>query len=201
MATGLRLEQRLGQSLVMTPQLQQAIKLLQLSNLELQDYVEQELEKNPLLEAAQVDGESQEPTADAPFEADDAADGDPEPVSDSAELATSDKMASENAAPLDADYENVYDADRPAAPAPANGDAVAYGAGGRSDFESMDSMESAVTRPKSLREHIEEQMAVATADASERMIAFPAHHWGHVDWRLLWKFPRLSPIWFRTPSS
>ena len=51
MAIGPRLEQRLGQSLVMTPQLRQAIKLLQLSNLELIEFVEQELEKTPLLEA------------------------------------------------------------------------------------------------------------------------------------------------------
>ncbi len=50
MAISQRLEIRQGQSLVMTPQLQQAIKLLQLSNLELADYVEQELERNPLLE-------------------------------------------------------------------------------------------------------------------------------------------------------
>src|SRR5882762_3894002 len=50
MALGQRLEIRQGQSLVMTPQLQQAIKLLQLSNLELNEYCEQELEKNPLLE-------------------------------------------------------------------------------------------------------------------------------------------------------
>ena len=41
---------RQGQSLVMTPQLQQAIKLLQLSNLELTEYVDTELERNPLLE-------------------------------------------------------------------------------------------------------------------------------------------------------
>src|ERR1700735_1753696 len=47
---GQRLEIRQGQSLVMTPQLQQAIKLLQLSNMELAEYCEQELEKNPLLE-------------------------------------------------------------------------------------------------------------------------------------------------------
>ena len=40
MAIGPRLEQRLGQSLVMTPQLRQAIKLLQLSNLELGEFVE-----------------------------------------------------------------------------------------------------------------------------------------------------------------
>ena len=50
MALTQRLEISQGQSLVMTPQLQQAIKLLQLSNLELADYVEQELERNPLLE-------------------------------------------------------------------------------------------------------------------------------------------------------
>ena len=50
MAITPRLEQRLGQSLVMTPQLQQAIKLLQLSNLELTTFVEGELETNPLLE-------------------------------------------------------------------------------------------------------------------------------------------------------
>ena len=45
MALAQRLELRQGQSLVMTPQLQQAIKLLQLSNLELADYVEAELER------------------------------------------------------------------------------------------------------------------------------------------------------------
>jgi RNA polymerase sigma-54 factor len=50
MALTQRLEIRQGQSLVMTPQLQQAIKLLQLSNIELTQYVEQELERNPLLE-------------------------------------------------------------------------------------------------------------------------------------------------------
>ena len=45
-----RLDLRQSQSLVMTPQLQQAIKLLQLSNLELTAFIEQELESNPLLE-------------------------------------------------------------------------------------------------------------------------------------------------------
>src|ERR1700742_767874 len=50
MGIGQRLEIRQGQSLVMTPQLQQAIKLLQLSNIELAEYCEAELEKNPLLE-------------------------------------------------------------------------------------------------------------------------------------------------------
>ena len=45
-----KLELRQGQQLVMTPQLQQAIRLLQLSNIELGLFVETELERNPLLE-------------------------------------------------------------------------------------------------------------------------------------------------------
>src|SRR3546814_19987125 len=63
MAIGPRLEMRQGQSLVMTPQLQQAIKLLQLSNLELGEYVEQELEKNPLLEASAAEPGAERPHA------------------------------------------------------------------------------------------------------------------------------------------
>src|SRR5579872_5923724 len=50
MALTQRLEFRQSQSLVMTPQLMQAIKLLQLSNLDLSAFVEEELERNPLLE-------------------------------------------------------------------------------------------------------------------------------------------------------
>jgi RNA polymerase sigma-54 factor len=50
MAVRQRMDLRQTQSLVMTPQLQQAIKLLELSNQELAAYVEQEIEQNPLLE-------------------------------------------------------------------------------------------------------------------------------------------------------
>ncbi|GAW41403.1 RNA polymerase sigma-54 factor 2 [Brevundimonas sp. SH203] len=57
---GQRLEVRQGQGLVITPQLQQAIKLLQLSNLELDDFVEQELERNPLLQREEPEGETPE---------------------------------------------------------------------------------------------------------------------------------------------
>ena len=53
MAITAKLELRQAHSLVMTPQLQQAIKLLQLSNLELAAFVEAELERNPLLERAE----------------------------------------------------------------------------------------------------------------------------------------------------
>ena len=55
MALTPRLAMRQSQSLVMTPQLQQAIKLLQLSNLELSEYIETELEKNPMLERDEGD--------------------------------------------------------------------------------------------------------------------------------------------------
>ena len=50
MALSPRLDLKQTTSLVMTPQLQQAIKLLQMSNMELAEYVEAELEQNPLLE-------------------------------------------------------------------------------------------------------------------------------------------------------
>jgi len=57
MAIEMRQQMKLTQQLVMTPQLQQAIKLLQLSRLELQDLVQHELEENPILD----ESEEQEP--------------------------------------------------------------------------------------------------------------------------------------------
>src|SRR5882757_10727959 len=69
MALTQRLEFRQSQSLVMTPQLMQAIKLLQLSNLDLSAFVEEELERNPLLERAADGPEAPvagEPTPERP---------------------------------------------------------------------------------------------------------------------------------------
>jgi RNA polymerase sigma-54 factor len=60
MALGMRLELRMSQQLVMTPQLQQAIKLLQLSRPELQDLVRNELLENPVLEEGQEIGTTNE---------------------------------------------------------------------------------------------------------------------------------------------
>src|SRR6476646_3313796 len=78
MALTQRLEFRQSQSLVMTTQLMQAIKLLQLSNLDLSAFVEEELERNPLLERASDGPEAPvagEPVADhASGQADDHAD-------------------------------------------------------------------------------------------------------------------------------
>src|SRR5712671_3775030 len=97
---GPRLELRQGQSLVMTPQLQQAIKLLQLSNVELAEYCEQELERNPLLERddGAPDPERERPEAEVKSEALDT------------ELAREDFS---KVADLDASHDNLYDGDTP----------------------------------------------------------------------------------------
>jgi len=64
MGLGPRLDLRQSQSLVMTPQLQQAIKLLTLSNLEIEAFIAEELEKNPLIETGSSDeGDGPEPSA------------------------------------------------------------------------------------------------------------------------------------------
>jgi RNA polymerase sigma-54 factor len=60
MALGPRLDLRQSQGLVMTPQLQQAIKLLALSNLEIEAFIGEALEANPLLEAGEVSREAGE---------------------------------------------------------------------------------------------------------------------------------------------
>ena len=66
-----RLDLRQSQSLVMTPQLQQAIKLLTLSNLEIEAFIGEELERNPLLELGgeDVGGEVAASGVDAAFDA------------------------------------------------------------------------------------------------------------------------------------
>ena len=61
-----RLDLRQSQSLVMTPQLQQAIKLLALSNLEIEGFIAEEIERNPLLEAASTDEVVRPERAEAP---------------------------------------------------------------------------------------------------------------------------------------
>ena len=78
MALGPRLELRQTQSLVMTPQMQQAVKLLALSNLELEAYIEGALEANPLLEIGEVRREAGDAPAEPPGElsADSSATGD-----------------------------------------------------------------------------------------------------------------------------
>ena len=107
------LRQGQSQSLVMTPQLQQAIKLLQMSNLELTEYVEAELERNPLLEKSEnlVEKRASDSVA---------ADREPQPAADNAansengdapDLAASlsdGSDAQSNVEQLDTGLENVY---------------------------------------------------------------------------------------------
>jgi RNA polymerase sigma-54 factor len=101
----LRLNLKLTQQLVMTPQLQQAIKLLQLSRLELQNSIQQEMVENPVLEEALDEdvGESEEQPAQE------------EPSSLDAEQAESADPAAETSEPSadelvsDVDWENYME--------------------------------------------------------------------------------------------
>ena len=94
-----RLDLRQSQSLVMTPQLQQAIKLLALSNLELEAFIGTELERNPLLEAGEL--VAQPAREDAPEPAEGA---EPRSGPDAGADTLIDRGAGEGDAPLDVDY-------------------------------------------------------------------------------------------------
>jgi RNA polymerase sigma-54 factor len=163
----------------MTPQLQQAIKLLQLSNMELAAYVEQELERNPLLERDEgAEGEDGERTgAEAPDGASERAassdDGDAEPR-DSHDLSESETLPSESEAPLDTDYENVYDSgpgeDWTAEPWSGDG-GPSGGKGGGGEFEGdYRGLDQRLSEPITLRRHLLEQLQMDIRDPIDRMI-------------------------------
>ena len=63
MALSAKLQLRQSQSLVMTPQLMQSIRLLQLTHVELERFIDEEVEKNPLLERADGQGDEAAPEA------------------------------------------------------------------------------------------------------------------------------------------
>ncbi|MGH6877722.1 MAG: RNA polymerase factor sigma-54 [Rhizomicrobium sp.] len=160
MALTQRLELRQGQALVMTPQLQQAIKLLQLSNLELSAFVDQELERNPLLE--------REDGADAESEPRDAPDM---PESDGQLLETALASADfSKAEGLDAEREDVFaeDASPPLANAPlADWTSLRNGQGAGGD-ESL--FERNFAQTLTLQDHLLAQLAIAGLDAGWRLI-------------------------------
>lgn len=150
-----RLDLRHSQQLVMTPQLRQAIKLLQSSNLEVSAFVEEELERNPLLER----DDRVTPGPDA-GRATDPLPAAPE-APDAAAAAASDVLPGENAAPLDAEWDNVYDSGTPP-----------IGRGGRNDFEDdLSGIEAMAAPERNLREHIGEQVRLTFTTGAERMIA------------------------------
>jgi RNA polymerase sigma-54 factor len=104
MALGPRLELRQSQQLVMTPQLQLAIKLLTLTNVELETYIGEELEKNPLLMAGEPAESAPEATGIDGFgEAEGAAAVPADPLNDGLDRLLGGGAGSSDA-PLDADY-------------------------------------------------------------------------------------------------
>jgi RNA polymerase sigma-54 factor len=167
MALTQRLEIRQSHALVMTPQLMQAIKLLQLSNLDLAAYVEGELERNPLLERA---GEGEGEGGDRESAPDAAAAEWVENGRDRSDR--NDGAAQKQPA---ADLDDVPPADADAATSRSNGEApmgasewAGTGAGGRdtSDYN----LEAFVSVETTLADHLAEQLALAVVNPARRMI-------------------------------
>jgi RNA polymerase sigma-54 factor len=150
MALGPRLDLRQSQSLVMTPQLQQAIKLLALSNLEIETFIGEALESNPLLDA----GELSQDVADAAIEL-------------PAEATTADQLmlagAGEADAPLDIAPETL-DRDRD------TGDWSAPQGAGAGGEEGPGIDEHGGDTPD-LASHLEAQIGPAAPDARTAFIA------------------------------
>jgi len=173
-----RLDQRLAQGLVMTPQLQQAIKLLQLSNLELAEYVEGELQENPMLE--RDEGDRREQDAESPLEADSG--GSEE--SESAALESIDFTAAQPAeisaeSGLDVDYDNDYTNDSssdmggdPYEPLPATAFSDgSFGGGGGGGFDALHpDIEQTLSEKQSLRDHLVSQLSMDLSDPVDRLI-------------------------------
>jgi RNA polymerase sigma-54 factor len=169
MALAQKLLLRQTQSLVMTPQLMQAIKLLQLSHLDLAAYVDGELERNPLLEAAEQDQGREEP-GEAPAE----------PPAEAAEPAGADwmddRLESRQSieARLDTDLNNVFPDDSAGPARSVENQPGAYsewsgtGAGGHNDDYNL---EAFVTAETTLTGHLAEQVSMAFTDPIERMLA------------------------------
>ncbi len=168
MALTQKLQLRQAQALVMTPQLMQAIKLLQLSNLDLTAHVDAELERNPLLERAN-EGEG---------EARDGAREEPSPDGESAsqtgdwlgeELETS---RSSIEARLDTSLENVFPGDTStrlrAAEVPVQSEWAGMRGAAREDGDY--NLEAFVAAEATLAGHLAEQMKLVIADPRDQLI-------------------------------
>jgi RNA polymerase sigma-54 factor len=164
MALGPRLDLRQTQTLVMTPQLRQAIKLLQYSNVEVASFVEEELERNPLLE--------RDESTELPDTERAAPDQTPERVSetaDAAQLAQSDMLPSAATGPLDADVGETYDVGGVADGGPSS--SAITGRGGASDFDIDErGIEDIADERRPLREYLGEQLRLSFDDPVDRMI-------------------------------
>jgi len=184
-----RLDLRQVQNLVMTPQLQQAIRLLQLSNLELAEYVEREIEENPLLQREEGerdndgpdpgresggDGEPGEDGLDAEQRAELASlTGDPDDQRDSVDLVDSGTIAVDGEDGLDADFDNVWSGDSAAdSVGTVEADTLHWQVSGAGGFDGDGpDLENAPADEISLRDHLLEQVNVDLSDPIDRLIA------------------------------
>ena len=159
-----RLEIRQGQSLVMTSQLQQSIKLLQLSTAELNEFLEEELEQNPLLSR---DESSPEDVSPEPKESDSTAD---KSEADAVELGEAATMTEGEDSLLDSDIgegwaEEAYESRSVSA---SGKEPVSSGASAGSD--GFADLEATVSSTVSLRDHLFEQLQVSIEDPIKRFI-------------------------------
>ncbi|WP_421726660.1 RNA polymerase factor sigma-54 [Bauldia sp.] len=171
MALSPKLEFRQSQLLVMTPQLMQAIKLLQLSNLDLTAYVEAELERNPLLQATEegdaegLTGAPQETSAEA---------GEAETGDDPAWLDSTLRTGGGNEPKLDADLSNEFQddtgpgaQDQPPSPQPESWTSMPNRQSVSTDDHNL---EAYVADQVSLADHLSAQLGLAVTDPTERVI-------------------------------
>jgi len=153
MAIEIKQQLRLSQQLVMTPQLQQAIKLLQLSRLELVNLVQQELQENPVLEETLEAEEIPAPPSEMQTESEPV-----EPVVAEASQVSAEREPTEAEKVADLDWQNYMDA------YPQTGFSEA-----REDDERR-SLEATLTRRPSLREHLEWQIQLSSFEEDERTV-------------------------------
>ena len=149
-----RLDLRQSQSLVMTPQLQQAIRLLALSNLEVEAFIAEEIEKNPLLEAG-AQGDAAAPEAES----------DPEAATDAGETPPeADAAGGESALDIDPNGEDFHQDSAADAMGGLDG-GLGMGAiegGGSGEAPDFDSFESGSV---SLHEHLRRQAGASLSGA------------------------------------
>ena len=168
MALSAKLQLRQSQSLVMTPQLMQSIRLLQFTHAELEAFIDQEIERNPLLDrrdtdepARPEDGPDHEPPASVPEETAEWFATDAPPSSES---------FSET---LDSTLENVFPDDNGARD-PVGPDLAASWKSGTGTGAAPDDfdLEDVASRRPTLRDHIGEQIALAGFDPVHASIAW-----------------------------
>ena len=178
MALKARLELRQSQSLVMTPQLQQAIKLLQMSNMELNEFVETELETNPLLERDDVPGDTAAASEETPGATDSGESGEIDDAPDLGVELGDEGAGTSSFEQLDTDYDNVYSDESKAEAQVRKTEAPGGESGWSSLRESKMSsweggdfdLESTLTREKTLAEHLTEQLNLSVKDPAARLI-------------------------------